>query len=274
MLGQFLIAFREVLEAALVTSIVLAYLSRTGRSSLSRYVWYGVLSAAIASVVLGAAVWFAYGKLSESVQQLFEGVAALIAVVVLTTMIYWMATKGRELRVEVEQRVEAMVTRSATFGLVSFAFVAVFREGLETVLFLTPLLVTDPAATITGLVLGILTSLVLAYAIFFVGMKIDLKRFFYFSSVLLVLLAGGLAGYGIHELIEYTGSASWGWLGQSAYNLNIPSDSPLHHRGMVGSVFAVMFGYTVKAEWARVILHICYLAVAMPLVVWTYRRKQ
>jgi len=273
-LGQYLITFREVLEAALITSIVLAYLSRTGRNSFSRYVWYGVLSATAASVVLGAAVWFAYGKLSESVQQLFEGVAALIAVAVLTTMIYWMAIKGKELRAEVEQRVEAMATRSATFGFVSFAFVAVFREGLETVLFLTPFLVDDAAATIAGLLLGTMTSLVLAYAIFFVGMKIDVKRFFYFSSILLVLLAGGLAGYGIHEIIEYTGSASWGWLGQFAYSLNIPSDSPFYHRGVVGSVFAVMFGYTISAEWARVIVHICYLAVAMPLVVWMYRRKQ
>jgi len=274
MLGQYLIAFREVLEAALITSFVLAYLARTGRSSLSRYVWYGVLSATAASVFLGAAVWFGYGTLSESVQQLFEGVSALMAVAVLTTMIYWMATKGREFRAEVEHRVEAMATRSATFGLVSFAFVAVFREGLETVLFLMPFLVADAAATIAGLLLGTLTSLVLAYAIFFVGMKINVKRFFYFSSILLVLLAGGLAGYGIHELIEYTGSASWGLLGHYAYNLSIPSDSVLHHKGVVGSVFAVMFGYTVKAEWARVIIHISYLAVALPLVVWMYRRKR
>lgn len=273
MLGQYLITFREVLEAALITSIVLAYLARTGRRGLSRYVWYGVFSAVAASVVLGAVIWVAYRGLSGPAQKLFEGGAALIAVVVLSSMIYWMATKGKELKAEVEKRIESLTTRGAVLGLVSFAFVAVFREGLETVLFLTPFLVTDAFATVAGLLLGIATALALAYAIFFAGMKISIRRFFYFTSILLVLLAGGLAGYGVHELIEYTGSSAWGWLGQPAYNLGIAQDNPLHHKGIIGSIFAVMFGYTVSAEWARIIVHLSYLIVALPLVLWVYRKK-
>lgn len=274
MLGQYLIAFREVLEAALITSIVLAYLARSGRRNLSRYIWYGVVIATSASVVLGAVIWVAYGNLSESSKQLFEGAAAIIAVVVLSTMIYWMANKGKVLKADVEKQVESLTTRGAILGLVSFAFVAVFREGLETVLFLTPFLVEDTIATVAGLLLGTVTSLILAYAIFFAGMKISVRRFFYFTSILLVLLAGGLAGYGIHELIEYTGESVWGWLGQPAYNLGIATDNPLHHKGVIGSVFAVMFGYTVSAEWARVIVHLSYLAVALPLVLWIYRKKR
>lgn len=273
MLGQYLITFREVLEGALITSIVLAYLTRTGRNALSRYVWYGVFSATLSSAILGVSIWFVYGTLPKTVTALFEGIAGLIAVVVLSSMIYWMATKGKELKAEVEQRVEAIATRGATLGLVSFAFIAVFREGLETVLFLTPFLVTDAVATVTGLLLGILTSLALAYGIFRAGMKIDIRRFFYFTSILLVLLAGGLAGYGIHELIEGTGTSSWGWLGQPAYDLQIPTDNPLHHKGAVGSILAVMFGYTVKAEWARVIVHLSYLAIALPLVIRIYKNS-
>jgi high-affinity iron transporter len=274
MLGQYLITFREVLEAALIISIVLAYLARTGRKALSKYVWYGVLFATASSVVLGALVWVAYGRLSEPTQKLFESGAALIAVAVLSSMIYWMATKGKELKTEVEKRVESLTTRGAVLGLVSFAFIAVFREGLETVLFLTPLLVREAVATVAGLVLGTVTALALAYAIFFAGMKISIKRFFYFTSILLVLLAGGLAGYGVHELIEYTGSSAWGWLGQPAYNLGIAEGNLLHHKGAIGSIFAVMFGYTVSAEWARIIIHLSYLAIALPLVLWVYRKKQ
>jgi len=273
MLGQYLITFREVLEAALITSIVIAYLSRTGRRLLLRYVWCGVASATMASIILGISIWLMYGVLPKPVAALFEGIAGLIAVVVLSSMIYWMATKGKELKAEVEQRVEAIATRGATLGLVSFTFIAVFREGLETVLFLTPFLVTDAVATIAGLLLGMLTSLALAYGIFRVGIKIDIRRFFYFTSILLVLLSGGLAGYGVHELIEGTGSSPWGWLGQPAYDLQIPSDNPLHHKGIIGSIFAVMFGYTVKAEWARVIVHFSYLALALPLVIWIYKKK-
>jgi high-affinity iron transporter len=273
LLGQYLIAFREVLEAALIVSIVLTYLTRTGRSILSRFVWLGAVSATVTSIILGLSIWLVYGLLSKSVQALFEGVAALIALAVLSSMIHWMATKGRELRGDVERRVEAIATRGAALGLVSFSFIAVFREGLETVLFLTPFLVTDPLGTAAGLFLGVLTSLAFAYVVFVAGMKINIRRFFYFTSILLILLAGGLAGYGMHELVEYTGPASWGWLAQPAYDLNIPSDSPLHHKGIVGSIFAVMFGYTIKAEWIRVIVQLLYLAVALPSVTWIYRRK-
>jgi high-affinity iron transporter len=272
MLGQYLITLREVLEAALITSIVLAYLSRTNRGHLSQYVWYGVVSAVLASIILGISIWFAYGTLEESTQSLFEGIAALVAVAVLSSMIWWMAARGRELRSEIERQVEVITGSDATLGLIFFAFIVVFREGLETVLFLTPFLVRDPVATVTGLFLGALTSLVLAYGIFAVGMKINVRRFFYFTSLLLVLLAGGLAGYGVHEIIEYTGPTQWGWLAQYAYDLNIPRDNPLHHEGAVGSILAAMFGYTVNPEWVRLLVHFSYLAIAVPLVVWIYRR--
>lgn len=276
MIGQFLLAFREALEAALITALILAYLARTKRNPLTRYAWYGVYLAVAASFVFGASIWFMYGGLSGPNKALFEGVAAFIAVFVLSSMIYWMASKGRELKMEVEKRVEAIVTRGATLALTSFSFIVVFREGLETVLFLTPFLVEDVTGTLIGAFLGIVTSLALAYAIFVVGMKINIRKFFYFTSILLVLLAGGLASYGVHELVEYSEDTGveLGWLGEHAYVLDIPRDSPLHHKGVVGSILAVMFGYTVNAEWARVIVHLAYLAIALPLVIWVYRKDK
>ncbi len=275
LLAQFLLAFREVLEAALITAIILAYLARTKRNPLTRYAWYGVYLAVAASFVLGASVLLIYGSLVGPAKALFEGIAALIAVFVLSSMIYWMATKGKEIRMEVEKRLETIVTRGATFSLTSFSFIVVFREGLETVLFLTPFLVDDAVGTLIGAFLGVMASLALAYAIFVVGMKINIRRFFYFTSILLVLLAGGLAGYGIHELTEYSKDVGieLGWLGEPAYALDIPENTLFHHKGAVGAIFAVMFGYTVKAEWARVIVHIAYLAIALPLVIWVYRKR-
>ncbi len=276
MIGQFLLAFREALEAALITAIILAYLERTKRNPLTRYAWYGVYLAIAASFVFGASVWFVYGSLSGPTKALFEGVAAIIAVFVLSSMIYWMANKGKELRMEVEKRLEAMVTRGATLALTSFSFIVVFREGLETVLFLTPFLFEDAVGTLIGASLGVVASLVLAYGIFVVGMKINIRKFFYFTSILLVLLAGGLAGYGVHELAEYSEDVGieLGWLGENAYALDVATESPFHHKGAVGSIFAVMFGYTVKAEWARVIIHLAYLGIALPLVLWVYRKDR
>ena len=273
-LGQYLITFREVLEAALITAIILSYLIRTGRRSLTRYVWYGVYLATALSLGLGVSVWLIYGALPKTVQLLFESSAAFIAVAVLSSMIYWMAVKGRYLKREMEQRIEAIATRGAIVGLVSISLIVVFREGLETVLFLTPFLLEDAVDTLVGSLLGAVMALILAYAVFVGGMKIDLHKFFYFTSILLILLAGGLAGYGVHELLEYYErvNVEVGWLGEPAYVLNIPKGDPLHHKGLVGSIFAVMFGYTVKAEWARVIIHVAYLAVALPLVIWVYKR--
>jgi high-affinity iron transporter len=269
------LAFREALEAALITAIILAYLARTKRNPLTRYAWYGVYLSVAASLIFGILIWFIYGGLTGPAKALFEGVTALFAVAVLSSMIYWMATKGKELKVEVEKRLEAIVTRGATLALTSFSFIVVFREGLETVLFLTPFLLKDVVGTLAGAFLGIATSLAFAYAIFVVGMKINIRKFFYFTSILLVLLAGGLASYGVHELIEYSEETGTelGWLGEPAYVLNIPKDSPLHHKGVIGSVLAVMFGYTVKAEWARVMVHFAYLAITLPLVVSVYRKQ-
>jgi len=276
LLGQFLIAFRETLEAALIIAIVLAYLTRTGRKPLIPYIWYGVYLASAVSLILGVSTWLVYGTLSKAIQVLFEGSASLLAVTILSSMIYWMATKGKELRMEVEKRVEILATLGATLALVSFSFIAVFREGFETVLFLTPFLVTDFLGTVTGASLGMLASLALAYAIFVVGMRIDIRRFFYFTSILLVFLAGGLAGYGIHELIEFSelSGVELGWFAEPAYNLNIPGSSVFHHEGAIGSIFAVMFGYTVKAEWGRLIFHLAYLSVVLPFVIRIYRKQR
>jgi len=274
LIGQFLLAFREALEAELVIAIMLAYLKRTERNSLSRYAWYGVYIAVGASLLSGASIWFLYGNLSGPAKALFEGIAALFAVLVLSSMIYWMASKGKQLRTEVESRVQTIVTQTIT-GRVSFSFVAVFREGLETVLFIIPFLLEDAAGTVVGSFLGIAASMVLAYVVFIAGMKIDIRKFFYFTSVLLVLLAGGLAGYGVHELIEYSEEAGIevGWLGGYAYVLDIPKESPLHHKGVLGSILAVMFGYTIEAEWARIIVHSAYLAVSLPLVILAYQKR-
>lgn len=274
MIGQFLLGFREALEAALITAIILAYLKRTKKNPLSKYVWYGAHVAVATSVVIGVLIWFLYGSLTGSTKALFEGVAVLFAVLVLSSMIYWMATKGKELRIEMEKRVEDITTRGATLALASFSFIVIFREGLETVLFLTPFLLKDAIGTLAGTTLGIGASLVLAYVLFVFGVKINIRKFFYFTSILLILLAGGLAGYGTHELVEYAENTeiSLGWLGEPAYVLNIPEDSSLHHNGAIGSVLAVMFGYTVNAEWVRVLVHLAYLTIALPFVIWVYRK--
>ncbi|MCO6040696.1 FTR1 family iron permease [Thermococcus alcaliphilus] len=270
MIGQFLITFREVLEAAIIVAIIIAYLKRTGREKQIKDVWTGVGLSALASVVLGAAILALYGGLEE--KELFEGVASYLAVIVLTSMIYWMATKGRNIKAEIESKVSRAIN---PFALIGFTFIVVFREGLETVLFLTPFATQDLGGTLVGLMGGVISALVLAYLIYGVGMRINLRTFFYYSSILLVFVAAGLAGYGTHELIEWgeEEGMSLGFIEEPAYNLGISEDSIFHHKGAIGSIFAVLFGYSVKMEWGRVIVQFGYLIVALYLVLRAYGKE-
>lgn len=276
MLGQYLITFREALEAALITAIILSYLNRTSKHHLTRYVWYGVILAATASSVVGVSIFVVYSALDKLSQLLFEAATAFLAVIVLSSMIYWMMIKGKSVKQEMEKRIEVATAKGAIVGLVSVVFIVVFREGLETVLFLTPFVLEDAISTFIGGAAGLITSSLLAYGIFMAGMKISLRNFFYFTSILLILLAGGLAGYGTHELIEYykESGVQLGYIAEPAYSLGIPSDNPLHHKGLVGSVFAVMFGYSVNPEWGRIVVHFTYLMVMLPLVVWLHKKEE
>ncbi len=144
---------------------------------------------------------------------------------------------------------------------------------METVLFLTPFLIVTPLTSSLGLVMGIIVSLTLAYGVFVIGIRLNIRQFFYLTALMLILIAGGLVGYGAHEFIEYAEESriELGWLSENAYSLPIQQSDPLHHQGVIGSIFAVMVGYTVKAEWLRVILHTFYLLIALPAVIYKYR---
>lgn len=268
--GAFLITFRESLEAAVIVAIIIAYLIKTERRKHVRDVWTGVILSIIVSVLLGGVILKFYGELEE--KELFEGLASYLAVIVLTSMIYWMATKGKNIKAEIESRVSKSI---APLALIGFTFIVVFREGLETVLFLTPFMTRDLGGTVLGLLTGLGAALLLAYAIYGIGIKINLRKFFYYSSILLVFVAAGLAGYGTHELIEWgeEEGASLGFFEEKAYDLGIPSDSIWSHKGAVGSIFAVLFGYSTEMEWGRVAVQFGYLIVALYLVLNSYRNS-
>jgi len=272
MIGQLVITFREALEALLLVTILVAYLRKTGREQFVRSVIYGVLAALVVGAAIAALVMAVYGGLGEGSKELFEGTASLLAVAVLTYMVYWMATKGKEIREDVERRVESS---RGSLAIAAASFVFVVREVIETILFLIPFAARDAAGTAVGGISGVVLALAISYGVSAAGMSFNLRRFFYYSSILLILIAGGLAGYGVHELLEYAEgkNVELGWLASPAYDLGIDKSSPFHQNGIVGSIFAVMFGYTVKAEWLRLIVHGVYLAVAMPVIVRAYSVK-
>jgi high-affinity iron transporter len=269
-IASFLITFRETLEAVLIITILIAYLARTNRRDLQRYVWVGAIVAMVASVVIGLVIAAIYGSFTGVSEKLFEGTASILATGVLTYMVFWMAKNARRIRGEIEEKVDIAITSGYLVGIATLSFIAVVREGIETVLFLTAIATSDPKGTVIGAITGI--ALVMALAVLLMkGMyRLDIRRFFKVTSILLIIFAAGLLGYGVHEFIEAaeTSRVNLGILAQPAFNIN-PSDitHPLHEKGIVGSILKTLIGYDGNPEILRVIVYLAYwIAIGMYLV--------
>ena len=278
---SFLLTFREALEAALIVVIVASYLKKTGKPNLNKYLLEGTAAAIGASVLLGLAVLAVYGELAEVSAQIFEGAASLTATAVLTYMILWMTRNAPTIKAELERKVETSVSTGQLWGIGALSFIAVFREGLETVLFLTTLAATDSGGTVLGVIIASVVVVVLAVVLMKGIYRLDIKRFFQVTSIILIIFAAGLTGYGVHELIEAGESSgiNLGVLGQQAFNINPPLNPDgtyplLHEKGAAGSVLAALVGYDGNPEWLRVIAYCGYWLVLGMYFVLMQRRKK
>ena len=262
------ITFREALEAALIVAIMVTYLKKVGKGELTRYAYLGSGAAVAISLVLGVAIQMVYGGMDKVTAELFEGVASLTAVVVLTYMIFWMTKHSKNIRGELQEKIDIAVSQGELFSIASLAFVAVFREGLETVLFLTTTFVQDAAGTIIGVIAGTAIVLVLAVLLMRGTYQLDIKKFFGYTSIILIVFSAGLAGYGVHELIEAGENMGYdfGVMGQKPYDINPPVNPDgtypiLHEKGGVGSILKALVGYDGNPEWLRIIVYLGYWAV-------------
>src|SRR5215207_1983929 len=171
---------REGLEAALIVGIIAAYLVKIGRRDALPPVFAGVGAAVALSIIAGVAIVVTIGRLPLVVQETLEGAAGLIAVAVLTWMLFWMRRQGRAIKGELETGVQSAIQSGSTIALVGLAFVAVIREGLETVLFLLAIGSSAGASigTVAAGLAGLATAVGIGYLIFAVGVRIDLRKFF------------------------------------------------------------------------------------------------
>jgi high-affinity iron transporter len=200
-LSAFLIALREGVEASLVVGIILVYLSRTGRTHLARFAWYGV--AAATALSLAVAVALERWRISEDG---FEGVLLLVAAFFVITMIVWMNRVARHLKKDIEQKVEQYAVRAgsaAGWGIFLFVFLMVVREGAELALILRAVeLSTEGLQTWIGTIMGIGAAVAVGVFFFKGTLRVPLHRFFAATSVILMLVAFQLALTGLHELSE------------------------------------------------------------------------
>ncbi len=197
-MAELIIMFREVLEASLIIGILYTYLRKSGNESSIKMLWGGVSSAILISIIASIIFQMIAGGFEGNASKIFEGVVMIIASAVLTTMIIWMA-QNKNISEDLKNQAKESLSSGFKYGIFTLAFVAVFREGVEIILFLYAIGVKD-GISIFPSVVGSLLGLFAGYAIFVQGVKIPLKQFFNVTSVFLIFVAAGMLTYGVHEL--------------------------------------------------------------------------
>jgi high-affinity iron transporter len=207
-MGAFVITLREGFEAALIISLIFAYLAKTGGAAEhGRSVWLGVAAGVAASATIGAILFVSAGELEGDSEALYEGTAMIAAAAVVTWMAFWMrkqaATIGGDLRAQVSESLRT----GGGLALASVAFVGVAREGVETALFLFASTGESGAAlTAFGALAGLAAAVVLGILFYRGALRMNLSRFFLITSVLVIAFAAFLIFGGVHEFGEVTGS--------------------------------------------------------------------
>ena len=265
--APFLVVLRESIEAALIVGIMWAYLDKTNNKYYQKYLAYGTVGAIVLSLVLGGGIIILLGELAGVWEKTFEGVASITATLVLSYVIIWMAKHAGAMKGELETKIDFAITQQSANSLVFLAFVAVAREGLETVLFLAPLLSINIGQTLVGSVLAVIVALVLSLAAKKQIYALDIGKFFKYTSLILMVFAAGLFGYGLHEMVEAAEIMGIGYdsdgeptlLFSYAWDIN-PAEKthPLHEKGSIGVWFKALLGYDGNPEWIRVIGYIGY----------------
>jgi len=197
-MAELIIMFREVLEASLIIGILYTYLRKSGNDSSIKMLWGGVSSAILISIIASIIFQMIAGGFEGNASKIFEGVVMIIASAVLTTMIIWMA-QNKNISEDLKNQAKESLSSGFKYGIFTLAFVAVFREGVEIILFLYAIGIKD-GISIFPSVIGSLLGLLAGYAIFVQGVKIPLKKFFNVTSVFLIFVAAGMLTYGVHEL--------------------------------------------------------------------------
>jgi high-affinity iron transporter len=266
-MGAALVTTREGLEASLIVGIVLGYLAKTENRRYFRHIWLGTAAAVALSIITGAALFFTVGELEGRSEQIFEGIAMLSAVAVLTWMIFWMRKQAVNIKRELEAKLAHAIAAGSAIGLASVVFFAVLREGWETALFLFAISESStPWVTAIGAVAGLAISVTLGVGLYLGSRRLNLRQFFTVTGILLIVFAAGLLAHAVHEFQE---AGILPMTVEHVWNTNgvISEDST------TGEFLTALFGYNGNPSALEVAACAGYLAIALtfflrPLVSW------
>ena len=261
MLVPFLIMLREGIEAALIVGIIASYLKQTGRGQWMPAVWIGVFLAAALSLLVGGGLELMSAEFPQKQQELFEGIVGLIAVGILSSMVFWMRKVARSIKHSLHTSLDYALTgsRHQVTALIAMVFFAVAREGLETVFFLLAVFQQSegPAAPL-GALLGLVLAILVGFAIYSGSMRLNLGLFFRWTGLFILVVAAGILANSVQALHE---AGLWNHLQDVVFDINthLPMDGPL------GSVLAGMFGYQDAPTVSVLGAYVIYLVVTLAM---------
>ena len=275
-MAEFIIVFREVLEASLVVGIIYLIIEKTNQTSHFAKLWYAVFVSILASIVVGFLVIQAKNSLgNDSTQALFEAIFLYLTAFLIWYVIFWLSKNVSDKKVLEGQALNAMELSS--WGIFFVVFFAILREGFETAIFLISSFSITGTFSYLGFFSGALLATLIGYLIVAQGRKINLRSVFKYTTLLLVFLSAGMVAYGTHEAEEYLVKSDqiekssitrvWDILepvqsidtGQTIYH-------PLHDKGSIGLFLKGFFGYNSNPNIPEVILWV--LALLFGLNMW------
>ena len=264
-----LTGLREGVEAALIVSIILAYLAKTGNQRHFGKIWLGAGAAIALSVAIGLVLFVTIGGFEEPAEQIFEGFAMLIAAAVVTWMLFWMRRTAANIKGQLHAGVDRALVEGGIFGLSILAFTAVIREGIETALFLMGQATaagSEASSTLVGAIIGLAIAVAIGYGLYRGARVINLRTFFSWTGIALIFIAAGLLSHGIHEFIE----AGWVTFGTgTAFDISgiLPHEAEPETGalGVIGSILRALVGYTSTPEWITFAAWLVYIVVVLYL---------
>ncbi len=260
MLSSFFIAFREGLEAFLIIGIIISYLVKIGEKKYVKHVIYGVVLAIALSIGLAYIFELLLGGFEGRFEEVFEGSVMLLAVLVLTYMIFWMNRQAKNIKSDIEVSVESAIDKGRVFSLLFLGFIVVFREGAETVLFFRAISYqVNSTELIIGGMVGILSSVVLAVIFFVSTIKVNLSAFFKFTGILIMLIAAGLFSTAIHEFQE---AGILPVIKNDIYDLG----NILSKDSITGGILKSLFGYNPSPSFLETVGYIVYILIIALLI--------
>ena len=267
MLATFVIGLREGLEAALIVGIIAAFLKQSGRADALRRMWIGVVLAVLLCLGVGLALQAVNSNLPQRQQEMLECVVAAIAVVMVSYMVLWMRRHARNLKSDLHAAAGGALASGSATALVVMAFLAVFREGFETAVFLLAAFqsAVSPAQAVTGAALGIVLAVALGYLIYRGGVKLNLSKFFQLTGVVLVLVAAGLVMSTLRAAYE----AGWIVIGQQhAVSLDLIARPGTVQESLLTGVLGIRSSMPV----IEVLAYVLYLVPMLAVVLWPAKR--